>query len=236
MTVDTPTHEPALRANPFVCPHCGVIAQQQWRDGGFPAGASGMRDPNLMRATCLSCKKHSYWVGEEMAWPRHRIGAPAGDDFPEDLKSLYEEARVVAPISPNSAAGLLRLLVEKLSAALGAPEYEHLKDRIKWLKDKHGISADMVTAMEAVRLSGNEALHAGQIDPEHGDDQGVVELLFQIVNWIVLTGFTIPKQSEGLRAEMDRRRQERSRRNAEAKKAAKQNSGPVTRSAPTSVS
>lgn len=113
------------------------------------------------------------------------------------MLELYNEARLVAPISLRSAAALLRLVVDKLVAHLGARKGT-LDARIGELAGKGEITTRTVDGLDAVRLTGNSALHAGQIDPEGGDGRDVVLLLFSIVNATVENAITLPRRTAEL--------------------------------------
>jgi Domain of unknown function (DUF4145) len=181
---------PAIDAPHFVCPHCGVDAQQVWQDADFPARGTGEVDQALMRAQCVLCGGRSYWISGEMVWPHPTLGLPPPDDLPEDLHALYNEARAVAPISPRSAAALLRLLVDRLIASLGAPDGT-LSERIASLATGGYLPTQVVEGLTACRVHGPEALPPGQIDPDTEDDPGVVLLLCRLVDSIVDTAITL---------------------------------------------
>jgi hypothetical protein len=181
---------PALRAPHFVCPHCGVDAQQLWQDADFPARGTGEVDKALLRAQCVLCGGRSYWIDGAMAWPHPTLGLPPPDDLPEDLRGLYDEARAVAPISPRAGAALLRLLVERLIASLGVPDGT-LSDRIASLAAEGQLPAQVVEGLTAVRADGPASLRPGEIDADAEDDAGVVLLLCRLVDAIVDTTITL---------------------------------------------
>ncbi len=194
---------PALDAPHFVCPHCGVDAQQRWQDADFPARGTGEVDKALKRAQCLSCGARSYWIDAQMAWPSPTLGVPASPDLPPELRPLYDEARAVAPISARAAAALLRLLVDRLLSSLGATA-PTVDGRVAELAEGGHLAAQAVEGLAAVRVCGDAALAAGQIDSDGDDDAGVVLLLCLLVNSIVETTLTLRRH----RAELvgDRRR------------------------------
>ena len=181
---------PAIDAPHFVCPHCGVDAQQVWQDADFPARGTGEVDQALMRAQCVLCGGRSYWISGELVWPHPTVGLPPPDDLPEDLRSLYDEARAVAPISPRSAAALLRLLVDRLIASLGTPDGT-LSDRIAWLAAEGHLPTQVVEGLTACRVLGPASLRPGEIDPDAEDDAGVVLFLCRLVDTIVDTTITL---------------------------------------------
>jgi hypothetical protein len=181
---------PRVGAPHFVCPHCGVDAEQLWQDADFPARGTGEVDTALMRAQCRSCGARSYWIDGSQVWPHPTVGVPPSSDLPGDLVTLYDEARSVAPISPRAAAALLRLLVDRLVASLGATEGP-LGDRIAALAAEGHVPAQVVEGLDAVRVHGDDSLPPGQIDPAAEDDPGVVLLLCLLVNSIVDATLTL---------------------------------------------
>jgi hypothetical protein len=181
---------PALDVPHFVCPHCGVDAQQTWQDADFPARGTGEVDKALMRAQCVLCGGRSYWVSGEMVWPHPAVGLPPPDDLPEDLRSLHNEARAVAAISPRSAAALLRLLVDRLIASLGTPDGT-LSERVDWLAAEGHLPTQVVEGLTACRVVGPASLRPGEIDPDAEDDPGVVLFLCRLVDTIVDTTITL---------------------------------------------
>jgi Domain of unknown function (DUF4145) len=184
---------PALRAPHFVCPHCGVDAQQVWQDADFPARGTGEVDTSLLRAQCVLCGGRSYWIDGELVWPHPTLGLPPPEDLPEDLRALYDEARAVAPISPRAAAALLRLLVDSLVGSLGATDGT-LTVRIARLAAEGHLPTQVVEGLTAARVHGSASLRPGEIDPDAEDDPGVVLLLCRLVDTIVDTAITLRRQ------------------------------------------
>jgi Domain of unknown function (DUF4145) len=184
---------PALRAPHFVCPHCGVDAQQLWQDADFPARGTGEVDSALLRAECVLCHRRSYWIAGEMVWPHPTVGVAPPPDLAADLVDLYDEARSVAPISPRAATALLRLLVDRLVASLGAADGT-LEDRIASLAAEGHLPAQVTEGLAAVRVQGSDGLRPGQIDADEEDDAAVVELLCLLVKAIVETTITLRRR------------------------------------------
>jgi polyhydroxyalkanoate synthesis regulator phasin len=108
---------------------------------------------------------------------------------PECLKD-YEEARRVLPESVRAAAALLRLAVQKLCKELGQ-KGENLNDDIGNLV-KNGLDQRIQQALDIVRVTGNNAVHPGEMNLE--DSPEVVEELFKLVNMIVDEMITKPRE------------------------------------------
>jgi hypothetical protein len=170
-----------------------VDAQQLWKNAAFGT----LADEAIKRATCVLCSGSSYWVQEHLVWPSPHLGPAPNEDLHNEVLELYNEARAIAPRSPRAAAALLRLLVERLADELGA-DAGTLAERINQLATSGVITQRTIDALTAVRLTGNSAVHAGQIDPSCEDDVRVVLLLFTIVNSIAENALTLPRRTHAL--------------------------------------
>lgn len=101
--------------------------------------------------------------------------------MPDSVRSIYEEARTVAHASPRAAAALLRLAVETIVNDL-EPGPEKFNSKIGTLVTK-GLDHRVQKMLDAVRIVGNDTLHAGEINlREHPD---VPQVLMGLVNQIV---------------------------------------------------
>jgi len=101
--------------------------------------------------------------------------------MPEECKQDYEEARLVFTHSPRAAAGLLRLLVQRLVISLGQPG-ENLNKDIKALVEK-GLPVEVQQALDCCRVIGNNAVHPGEIDFDETPESALA--LFGMINFIV---------------------------------------------------
>lgn len=119
---------------------------------------------------------------------------PPNPDMPPDVVGIFEEARKILSISPRASAGLLRLCVEKLIEHLGEKEAD-LNARIASLVE-NGLSPDVQKALDVVRVTGNRALHSGQIGIS--DSHETAQSLFDIVNIIVQRMISDKKQIENM--------------------------------------
>ena len=115
-----------------------------------------------------------------MIHPLFGASPQPNSDMPSEAKEIFEEARKISSVSPRASAGLLRLCVEKLTEELG--DGGDLNTRIANLV-KNGLSTEVQQALDVVRVTGNDALHAGQIDLNGRPE--TTQALFNIVNIIV---------------------------------------------------
>lgn len=118
--------------------------------------------------------------------------------MPADVASDYEEARVVADLSPRSAAALLRLALQRLCKHLGEPG-KNINDDIGSLV-KLGLNPSIQRALDVLRITGNNALHPGELDVR--DDRILVGKLFALLNVIVQQMITQPREIEELWGQM----------------------------------
>lgn len=207
---DSPVDDfrPAYRKEAFRCPSCEVVAGMNWSDISGPDANRSV--VGVRFATCQSraCGQPSIWVGTyvrasrdhplpalnppiTMVWPPARLGAPPVQDMPGEVAATYEEARAVLPHSPRAAAALMRLALQQLMPHLGQPG-EHLNTEIGNLV-KDGLPPILAKAADAMRLTGNDAVHPGEIDV---DDAETVASMFMLANLIVERLITQPKQVE----------------------------------------
>ena len=119
-----------------------------------------------------------------MVYPSNTIAPLAASDMPPSVQEYYDEARSIASLSPRAAAALLRIAAKKLCEELGEDE-KNLYHAIGNLK-KQGLPEEIIRSLDAVRIVGNEGgAHEGQIDLTSGDNEKVVGMLFELVNFIV---------------------------------------------------
>jgi len=190
MAVETPKFQ--LQA--FQCPLCTVYAHMEW---------NRLRTSNnwydLFIATCKHCRRYSLWqsIAEDtghMIQPTTVTAPPAHQDLPENCVSDYEEAREIANRSPRGAAALLRLVVQKLCAELGQPG-QNINEDIRALV-RAGLPVDAQQALDILRVTGNNAVHPGEMDLE--GDPSLVAASFDLVNFIVDQQITQKKRIASL--------------------------------------
>ena len=185
--------EPAYSAASFTCPHCEAVTGQQWQGARTPVGGGLAHEVAVCMAT--TCRQYSIWVGTPMprgqnvrgrladdaqvVWPPIRRGPQPNPDLDTEIINDYQEAREVFGVSPRAAAALLRLCLQKLMVQLDQPGKD-INDDIAALV-KAGLRPDIQQAADIVRVTGNDAVHPGQIDT---DNPETVLALFDLVNII----------------------------------------------------
>jgi hypothetical protein len=109
--------------------------------------------------------------------------------MPSDVKALYDEARVAAPVSARSACALLRVALETLTREHLGYRTLTLDQAIARLVSEGRIDPELQQAMDVLRLTGNGAVHPREIQLD--DAQGTVHALFEMVNVVTdrLIGF-----------------------------------------------
>lgn len=188
--------KPTVFANSFTCPHsdCGVISKQDWIARMWNFSHHPHDEHNHLRvAMCHHCKKTSVWVDDQLFYPITTTASAPNGEMPATVLKLYQEAATIAERSPRGAAALLRLSIQVLCKELGEPG-TNINSDIASLVTK-GLPSLVQKSLDVVRVTGNDAVHPGQIDT---DDPETVKRLFELVNIIVEYMIALPKQVSGL--------------------------------------
>jgi len=183
---------PDREAEAFTCPHCGVLARQYHHSvtNLHLGGNNTYRSEDWLASTiCEHCKKAVLWLYDKMLYPNRGNAPLPNPDVPPDVKDDYEEAANIATLCPKASAALLRLAIQKLCVHLGG-KGKNINDDIALLV-KNGLPEKIQQSLDIVRVVGNNAVHAGQIDV---DSPEVVGNLFLLINVIVETMITTPKR------------------------------------------
>ena len=186
-----PFKAPVFEEESFNCPHCNAYSHQTWyttADGHLMSGYGTI--PNLMIAWCTHCSQYSLWLNDKMIYPEESGIQMPNPDLRDDIKDDYNEARSIVNRSPRGAVALLRLCVQKLCEQLGQPG-KNINGDIKKLV-KEGLPPDIQKALDIVRVTGNDAVHPGQMDLK--DDVETANKLFEFVNHIAQVRITQPKE------------------------------------------
>ena len=139
---------------------------------------------------CAACDQPTFWADEKIIYPLTGIFPPANEDLPDSVKEIYSEAANIANQSSRAACALLRYAIELLLKHLG--EKGSINESIKNLVNK-GLDVQAQQSLDIVRVTGNNAVHPGEID---FDDTTNVELLFELINIIATVLITQPKQTQ----------------------------------------
>lgn len=191
---------PDCLANAFTCPHCGVLAKQNW--WGVTWQGQRIQDPThsacvIRVGICDSCSERTVWHIKTMVYPDAGKAPVPNAAMPSRVKELYSEAASIAAKSPRGAAALLRLAVQVLCKELGGSG-KNINDDIKHMV-RNGLHPLVQKSLDTVRVTGNEAVHPGQIDT---DDAEVVGKLFKLVNVIVEYMLELPKHIDELYSDL----------------------------------
>jgi len=212
---------PRHKSNAFNCAHCGAFAQQEWsdilmlsyaRNGNTAAIRTDLVMGGYSTSFCGVCRKPSFRQAQSLVWPQALTAHAPAEDCPEDVKLDYDEARNIFGGSPRASAALLRLAIQKLCV--------HLNQRGKDLNAdigelvKTGLPVKIQQALDIVRVTGNNAVHPGEIRID--DDPTIALNLFYLVNVIVENMITQPRQiAEKFGALPDRAREQIARRDGQ---------------------
>ena len=184
---------PEFQDSAFNCPHCGAYAHMKWITQDCLV---------YYQAICAHCEEYSLWrvtqiapngfIAEEgeMLYPDFCSAPLPAEDMPEDVKKDYEEAARIFIKSPRGAAALLRLGLQKLCIHLGE-KGKNINDDIRSLVEKRKLSGVAIKVADTLRITGNNAVHPGQISDE--DFDSLAGNMFGLLNAIVEETITNPK-------------------------------------------
>jgi Domain of unknown function (DUF4145) len=185
---------PKALAKSFTCPNCAVVALQSWWHASFDGQHYGdLKHEQLRIGKFHHCNKHSLWVVDSMVFPSSGMSPPINPFMPSKVAELYREAGEIFSRSPRAAAALLRLGIQVLCNELGE-KGKNINDDIASLVFK-GLPVIVQQSLDLVRVTGNDAVHPGQIDT---DNPEVVANLFGLTNVIVEYMIALPNKVSGL--------------------------------------
>lgn len=186
--------EPSVYAKSFTCPHCGVLSKQDWTfDNWYFKGNVSSTEAKLRTGHCQHCNNHTLWIEDKMFYPDTGAVPFPNPDMPDLVKKLYLESASILTKSPRASAALLRLAIQLLCKELGESG-ENINSDIKELVKK-GLPKIVQQSLDIVRVTGNDAVHPGQIDT---DDAITVTKLFEMVNLIIEYMISLPNRVSGL--------------------------------------
>lgn len=181
---------PSVLETSFTCPHCDTVSQQTWWVRSWNGSQHNNKYNNPIRVgTCAHCNLSTIWVESTMFYPDKGSAPEPNDDMPVSVKQVYLEAASIYQKSPRGAAALLRLGIQILCKELGESG-TNINSDIKHLVAK-GLPIIVQQSLDIVRVTGNEAVHPGQIDT---DNPKIVGSLFELTNIVVEYMISLPKK------------------------------------------
>ncbi len=193
---------PGIKKESFTCPGCSTLSQQRW-DWTYVSNKTGQLGSTLggsyrllYSCRCECCGYISFWYDDKLIWPLNTGIVAPYEEMPEDIKSLYNEARSIVELSPKGSCAILRLALQKLCNRLaGQDEKNDLNVAIQKLVE-NGLPSVLQMAMDTVRIVGNEAVHPGEIIID--DNKELAISMFELINIIVEKMIIEPKRIEEL--------------------------------------
>jgi hypothetical protein len=198
----------------FHCPYCAVFAKQRWSHleaigdsystNNRNQYAGKVYDSNILNLTpttgklpeiwtisvCEHCNNISVWNKNSMVFPKKITVEQPNPDLSEEIQADYLEAANVLNDSPRSAAAILRLALQKLCVQLGESS-KSINNDIAALVKK-GLNPTIQKSLDALRITGNNAVHPGELDLK--EDINRVVKLFGLLNFISEKMITEPKE------------------------------------------
>ena len=175
---------PQMGEDAFHCPRCGAYSHQNWRNLCWSHGRAGVEQILEGKiGLCAKCEKYHVWIKQDMVYPASSSAPKPTDDMPDEVRDDFNEARQIVDDSPKAAAALLRLAMEKLVQDLTENEDQSLYAGIGELVEEELIDERIQKALDSVRVTGNDYVHAGEIYSP--DDRETAIRLFELANVIV---------------------------------------------------
>jgi len=184
---------PKVLENCFTCPHCGAISHQGWWGIGWNKSAHPLGSCDIKVSYCANCHKSTLWIEGRMYYPDNGVAPFPNSEMPDSVKNIYLEAASIQNKSTRGAAALLRLGIQILCKELGESG-KNINNDIANLVKK-GLPEIVQQSLDIVRVTGNDAVHPGQIDTE---DPETVAKLFELTNIIVEYMIALPKKVSGI--------------------------------------
>lgn len=187
--------QPQVFLSSFTCPHCGAIAKQDWWMKRWHGDTvNNNKDFHPLRVgICQHCLNTTLWVEEKMYFPDTGIAPFPNPEMPESVLKLYAEAAAISSKSPRGAAALLRLSIQVLCKELGEAG-KNINTDVGNLVKK-GLPLIVQQSLDIVRVTGNDAVHPGQVDTDNPETVGQ---LFDLVNIIIEYMIALPKKVSGI--------------------------------------
>lgn len=182
----------------FINYRTGIHSSEQKIIDGFlqstkrnvPNILNDLMPKELDLSLCHSCNNSAIWIRGEVVFPKSTPVEPPNSDLNPEVIDIYNEAAGIVIDSPKGAAALMRLALQKLLIQLGESG-EKINDDIKSLVSK-GLRATIQQAMDLVRVTGNNAVHPGEIS--FHDNKGIALTLFKLLNMIADDMLTKPRE------------------------------------------
>ncbi len=204
-------YPPLHATGEFHCPHCGVYAKQRWSHLSAVSDiyteknsyhqvtkrsnilglttTSGHLAEEWTVSICEHCDGMVVWSQSSIVYPKKIQVEQPNSDLNDDIQNDYLEAANVFNDSPRASAALLRLALQKLCVQLGEPG-KNINDDIGSLVKK-GLNPTIQKSLDALRITGNNAVHPGEINLEEEPER--VLKLFELINFIAEKMITEPK-------------------------------------------
>lgn len=186
-----PYTAPEFELKAFNCPFCNAYAKQIWFVVAEEFYGSYAPLNDLKTSQCSHCDERAIWHKKLLIVPECSLGELPHMDMPEEIEKDMNEARSIMQKSPRGATALLRLCLQKLCQHLLGDESTDINKDIGLLVER-GLNKRIQQAMDAVRITGNEAVHPGELDLK--DNVEVASYLCQLLNQVCEELITRPKQ------------------------------------------
>jgi hypothetical protein len=205
------------------CPHCQTTINVSTALLGSTPSAEGLWEarqsecPECKKSIIiLKCTKSSGSVGfptvrSWIVYPRASSRPPAANEVNEDIRSLYDEASLIANDSPRAAGALLRRALQQIIHDTAGIKRRDLNAEITELISSNQLPSYITDILDSVRVVGNFAAHPIKssstgciIDVEIGE----VELCFDVIEALFDFYFVQPSRIAAQKAVINKKLQD----------------------------
>ena len=144
---------------------------------------------------CVKCKDYLLWYDKKIVFPIVNNAPPAHPDMPDDVKTIYNEAKSIVS-GLRASAALLCTAVELLIDIVVGKNKNTLSHNIGRLVQNRDLPEQVQKSLDYLRVIGDHELHPGVIEMEELDENDFQHTisLFELLNLIVEELIARPKK------------------------------------------
>jgi hypothetical protein len=174
----------------FVKKFTKILKGSPWIfENKYYSNPTNYRMENVFSSRCYNCEKLCIWGYDQIIFPLVGSAPDPNADLSEDVRRDYDEASSILDLSPRGACALIRLALQKTCKELGYSG-KSIDADIKAMVKK-GLDVRIQQSLDIIRVTGNNAVHPGEIDLK--DDRATAESLFLLLNIIADKLISEPK-------------------------------------------
>ncbi len=172
------------------CPHCEHAIHETTRSLslGFGSDSAGFHAVEAAKCPADGCQRYIVWLvnhdGQRtLIYPSAQPARPpAPAEVPEAIRSDYDEAAAVLPVSAKASAALSRRCLQHVLRDAGGVTASTLFKEIQEVLDAGRLPSELADNLDYVRVVGNFSAHPekdqmGIVDVETGEAEWTLDVL-----------------------------------------------------------